>query len=160
MAISHQAATVGGFNADVEDLGPCRLRRDDGGYSGLRTIEDCHALGSWRGSDGRLCAGDWYSSEEFKLGKAYADADGQFCLEFAGTMTAKAARQLPGVCDQTVETGDEFEQVLVFIVRGNRAPIRFYSHTKSDADVGYWFTSCAAEVPLATVTLVAGTQSA
>ena len=115
---------------------------------------------SGRGSDGGECAVDWYSSEEFELGKTYADADGKFCLEFAGATIAKAARQLPGVRDQTIETGDEFEQVLVFIVRGSQGPISFYSHTKADADVGYWFISYVEVVPLATVTLVAGTRSA
>lgn len=160
MAISHQAATVGGFNAYVDDSGPWRSDRTDRGYSGPRAIEDCRALGPWRGSDGGLCAVDWYSSEEFEPGKVYADADGQFCLEFAGATIAKAARRLPGVCDQTVETGDEFEQVLVFIVRGSQGPIRFYSHTKADADVGYWFVSYIEVVPLATVTHVAGTRSA
>lgn len=160
MAISHQAATVGGFNAHVENFRAWRFGRNDRVYSGPRATEGCHAPGFFRGSDGGERAVDWYSSEEFELGKAYADADGKFCLEFAGATIAKAARQLPGVRDQTIEARDEFEQVLVFVVRGSRGPISFYCHTKADADVGYWFVSYVEAVPLATVTLVAGTRSA
>ena len=160
MAISHQAATVGGFNAHVENCGAWRLGRNDRGYSGHRATEGCYAPGFGRGSDRGECTVDWYSSEKFELGKEYADADGKFCLEFAGATTAKAARQLPGVRDQTIETGDQFEQVLVFIVRGSRGLISFYCHTKADADVGYWFISYVEAVPLATVTLVADKRSA
>ena len=160
MAISHQAATVGGFNAYVENFGVWRLGRNDRVYSGPRRTEGCHAAAFCRGSDGGECALDWYSSEEFELGKAYVDADGKFCLEFVGATIAKAARRLPGVRDQMIEVDGEFEQVLVFVVRPCWGPISFYCHTKADADVGYWFTSYVEVVPLATVTLVAGTRSA
>ena len=160
MAIDHKAATVGGFNAPVENFRAWRLCRNDRVYTGPRATEGCHAPGICRGSDGGEHALDWYSSEAFELGNAYADADAKFCLEFAGVTIAKAARQLPGVRDQMIEARDEFEQVLVFIVRGSREPISFYCHTRADADVGYWFTSYVEVVQLATVTLAAGMRSA
>ena len=102
---------------------------------------------------------DWYSSDELEPGKLYVDADSQFCLEYVGSLTARAAVRLPGVCEQVVETSDEFEQVLVFVVRGSHGLIRFYSHTKADADAGYWFISYTEGVPLEMVASAANTWS-
>jgi hypothetical protein len=92
---------------------------------------------------------NWYSSEQFKPGQAYVDADGRFCLEYAGSMTASAARGLPGVPEQLVDSDEESERVLVFIVTHGQTT--FYTHTKRDADLGYSFISLADRLGLTAV---------
>jgi hypothetical protein len=87
---------------------------------------------------------DWYSSNAFTLGESYTDADGAHRLQFAGALTARLSRRLPGVSDQPVEVDDESERVLVFSVDDPVGPTSFYVHTKADADLGYSFISLRA----------------
>jgi hypothetical protein len=101
---------------------------------------------------------NWYSSEQFKPGRAYVDADGKFCLEYAGSMTASAARRLPGVAEQLIESDDEAERVLLFIVTDGQTT--FHTHTRADADLGYSFISLSDRLGLTSVHVAADTRSA
>ena len=82
---------------------------------------------------------DWYTQAEFVRGEEYVDADGELCLVYAGILPVAAVRGLPGITDDVSVTNDESEPVLVFVVKQNSARVRFYCHTKADADLGYSF---------------------
>ena len=87
---------------------------------------------------------DWYRPEGFEFGEFYVDAEGELTLQFAGTLTAKAARGLITNSDCTIEAADDSEPVLVFlIVSADDESVAFYTHTKTDADRGYGFISIA-----------------
>ena len=87
---------------------------------------------------------DWYRPEGFECGELYVDAEGELTLQFAGTLTAKAARGLITNSDYTIEAADDSEPVLVFlVVSGDDESVAFYTHTKADADRGYGFISIA-----------------
>ncbi len=87
---------------------------------------------------------DWYRPERFEFGELYVDAEGELTLQFAGTLTAKAARGLSANSDYTIEAADDSEPVLVFlVVSADDESVAFYTHTKTDADRGYGFISIA-----------------
>lgn len=87
---------------------------------------------------------DWYRPEAFEPGEIYIDAEGELALQFAGTVTARAARGLIANAEQTIEASDDLEPVLIFLVMtDDRDAITFYTHTKADADRGYGFISLA-----------------
>ena len=85
---------------------------------------------------------DWYHPENFEPGQIYVDAEGELRLEFAGTLTAKAARRLVDD-DHTIVAGDDNEPVLLFLVVNDIEgdDVTFYAHSKLDADRGYGFVS-------------------
>jgi hypothetical protein len=87
---------------------------------------------------------DWYRPESFEPGEIYVDADGELTLEYAGIVTAKAARGLLAEDDQSIEVSDDTEPVMVFlVVTEDEGAVTYYTHTKADADRGYAFMSLA-----------------
>ncbi|MEO7370579.1 MAG: hypothetical protein ABIZ69_06945 [Ilumatobacteraceae bacterium] len=83
---------------------------------------------------------DWYWPQGFEPGAIYVDADGENTLEFTGVLTARAARGLTGISEGLLDTADDGERVLVFMVVDHDQPEpMYYTHTKSDADRGYGF---------------------
>jgi hypothetical protein len=87
---------------------------------------------------------DWYYPQAFQLGETYVDADGELILEFAGILSAKAARAALGIAADIVDTDDDSEPVLVFlIVTKDEHAVAMYTHTRRDADSGYGFFEVA-----------------
>ena len=84
---------------------------------------------------------DWYTREEFRGGAEYVDADGELCLQYAGTIPAGAAVHFPGITERLLATTDPTEPVLIFMLERDSGRLTFYSHTRADADVGYSFIS-------------------
>ena len=87
---------------------------------------------------------DWYSPEGFEFGEMYVDSEGELTLEYAGSVTARAAQGLITASADTIETSHDTELVLVFlVVDDDDDAVTFYTHTKADADRGYGFISLA-----------------
>ena len=89
---------------------------------------------------------NWYTGG-FVPGGRYTDADGLYFLEYAGVLTAEVARRLVDH-PELVETTEPGERVHVFATVTD-SKVVLYTHTRADADKGYWLVPLPDTTPRA-----------